>query len=783
MILKHMKKNSVFMASGAWDLLTVTGLACAIILGGEFFFFLNNGLGIETQEWILYLLMGTAFPVCVVLLMISKRNSSIHIIVKKIESLFVCLSFVFLGIVITRYLLVSSFTEFAFAFIATLIQTIIIFAFIRQNHKFFTTKDALIGLLLIVWGIAIWMIATRLITHRYGRLDNPYTIEWWFWPGWPGNFSGVLQGSFIRRSFLLVVILIVVTRYFFYSTKLANFKSPVFTPLEKRRTVLIVFDIGAVVLLSLLCINTDRMLNPDIQAHIDFLLGPVVAVKQGAWLLWDQPSQYGFLWVFIVAILPIKNVAIALSAFLWFLNFSLSVLIYKVITYYESNSIIWRLLAFLLVTSSFLIRSFPNQDLNLGILNGDFTDAYIMWYWLSPVDIPQSSAIRTIWCCVLLVIASQRFFSANASFEKNSILGCSVWVIGCLWSAESAVYSTATWIPAYIFFAVTENKIKWLLLPFCFLSITVLVISGYYYVQLGRLPEWFALFEFVSTVGPSGNWNVPMPRNGVIWIALLLLICVVSLTLNYAKHSFHDIRIGVSLACFGAIWSVTSYYIGDSHNSKFHVLIHVYILSAITIMKMIQNKVKYDVLSHYFHRLTLSVFVIVVLVCGLDFDKHSFQLFVDSQINRAYKPFSLAHYRAPVPHTLSDLFLKAKIEPISKVMLANSFSNLGAWHYSELEYFYNYEVWLPTTPAINYDRKKAYITRFVSRLCSGGWLVYPAPHRSFQDTENNKLNYQVQENLISSMDYFQKTLTYSNSDWILDYYELKPNNVPMCVGK
>ncbi len=778
-----MKKSNVFMASGTWDLLIVTGLACVIIFGSEFFFFLKGGLGIETQEWIQYLLMGTAFPVCVVFLMISKRNASIHRIVKKIEPLFVCLSCVFIGVVITRYLLVSSFIEFVFALIATLIQTIIIFAFIRQNHKFFTAKDVLIGLLFVVWGIAIWMIATRLITHRYGRLDNPYTIEWWFWPGWPGNFSGVLQSSFIRRSFLLVVILLVVTSYFFYSTKLGNFKSSVFTPLKKRSTVFIVFDIGAVVLLSLLCINTDRMLNPDIQAHIDFLLGPVVAVKQGAWLLWDQPSQYGFLWVFIVAILPIKNAAIALSAFLWFLNFSLAVIIYKAITYYESNSIIWRLIAFLLVTSSFLIRSFPNQDLNLGILNGDFTDAYIMWYWLSPVDIPQSSAIRTIWCCVLLVIASQRFFSASASFEKSSILGCSVWVIGCLWSAESAVYSTATWIPAYIFFSVTKNKIKWLLLPFYFLSITVLVISGYYYVQLGRLPEWFALFEFTSTVGPSGSWNVPVPRNGVIWIALILLICVVSLTLNYAKHSFHDIRIGVGLACFGAIWSVTSYYIGDSHNSKFHVLIHVYILAVIISMKMIQSKIKHDALNHYFHRLTMSVFVVVVLVCGLDFDKYSFQLFVDSQLNHAYKPLSLARYRAPFPQSLNDLFIKAEIEPTSKVMLANSFSNLGLWKYSELEYFYDYEVWLPTTPSINYERKKTYITRFLSRLCSGGWLVYPVPHKSLQDTQNNKLAYQVHEDLVSNMEYFQKKFTYSNSDWMLDYYELTQGKLSECIAK
>ena len=772
-----MQKKAFINFFEIWSYLSIVGIASTIIFGSELIFTLSGGLGLERQEWIQYLLLGTLFPVFAVILVLVKKKKFLPKIVTVIDSFFVFFACAFLFSIFTGNLLKSSITEFIVAVFASLFQVVIIVFIIQRQIRVFNKKNIFYGLLLVIILVAVWMAGIRLITHRYGFADNPYTIEWWFWPGWPGNFTGIIQWSFVRRGVLIIGVTVVTIWHFYFNLK-TNLRF--FTQINKKN-ILLIFDICVIVLFFLLCIKTDRMLNEDIQGHIDFLLGPVVAVRQGAWLLWDQPSGYGFLWVLIVAFLPVKHTVIALTIFLGLLNFSLSVLLYKIFCEYRQQSILNRLFAFLLVITSFLIRSFPNQDLEIGILNGNFTDAYSTWYWLSPIDIPQVSALRTVWCCVLLIITSQYFFSNEEHFKRISIWGCFFWSVGCLWSAESFIFSTATWIPAYSYILFARKKYKWMFLPLLMISIPVIFFSVYYYMKLGHIPEWGNLFEFVYTSGPDSELSPVISRIGAMWIVLFLLISVVSIAANLILYNVESSAIGLSFACFGAIWSVTSYYVGYSANSKLHVLIHVYILVIVIILRMIEIKKNKFIKSYGVYLISKSslvVFIVFTLVCGLDVDRVGLSRFFDSQIKRSYDYFDARSHRAPSPQLLVDLLTQAQVNPTDHIMLANSYGNLPGWYYANSEYITDYQVWLPMTPSLSNDRRSTYLERFINRSCVGGWLISP----NIADVKAYYLLRQVDKNLVGELGYFRQIKKYSNSDWILDYYEPNLERLSQCKG-
>src|SRR4030095_7529228 len=89
-------------------------------------------------------------------------------------------------------------------------------------------------------------------------------------------------------------------------------------------------------------------------------------------------------------------------------------------------------------------------------------------------------------------------------------IGCFSWVVGTLWSAESATYSTGIWIPAYFLIvcrdafasrSVTElrktilRNVSWLLLPLFLLGASIAMLAAYYLLSLGHAPDFHAFFE------------------------------------------------------------------------------------------------------------------------------------------------------------------------------------------------------------------------------------------------------------------------------------------------
>lgn len=766
--------------------LTIVGLASTIIFGSELIFTISGGLGLERQEWIQYLLLGTLFPALAFILVFAKKKAFLPKIVAVVEFFFVFAACIFFLSIVTGNLLKSSVAEFIVAIVASLLQVCITYFIAQHQIWFFSKKNILDGVLFSVILVAVWMAGIRFITHRYSWTDSSYVIEWWFWPGWPGNFTGVIQPSFLRRLILFATVVFLTTFNFSQETPLYNFNQLSIGFRVNKRLLLFLFDVFAIALFFLLCITTDRILNSDIQGHIDLFLSPIVALKQGAWLLWDQPSMYGFLWVVLVALIPTKNTVIALVLFLGIINFSLSVLLYITYSSYKQKSLINRIIAFFLVTASFLVRSFQNQDFSLTAINGNFTEAYSFWYWLTPTDIPQVSAIRTIWCCVLILIASRYYFDTKDNFKIVSVSGCVIWAVGCFWSAESAIFSTATWIPAYFFIIFIKRQYKWFLLPGIVISAPIILLNFYYLFWLGHTPEWSALFEFSSGFSFGGIWGIPIPRSGSIWSVILLMIILVGISLACSWDKIKDPAIGACLACFGALWSSTSYYVGLSLNAKLHVLVHIYVLVAFILIKILdQNKrtslkIKHNV--YFVFRFSLTVYITIILVCGLDFDRTGLTTFFDSQLNRSYSIFDLRKYRTVIPSSMSVIINQANVQPKDNIMLANSFGNISMWQDQNGDYVTDQGVWLPTVSNLSDSRRQIYIERFVKRTCLGGWLITPQMLNNILLSQPDILiETSLQKPLIEYTNIFIKSIEYSNPDWVLVYYEPNFDKLVNCV--
>lgn len=758
--------------------LMLIGLTGSVFLGGRFLGDNILHLSYRKQDWLQYLLMGTVIPFFALLLILF-RVINLVFLWQILKSVFSLCGLVFLFLFISGFIFPISLWEYFLAFGLSLLQVCVWAIMYRQKISGLKqdwaagTKIFMFSMLLF----CLWLVGLRLITHRYGWFDNLYSIEWWLWPGWPGISTTIWSASFLRRMTLVILVTLVVTFYFTFPCK------TIFTNKllgENHKLGFRVIDILFYVVFGFISIKTERILNSDIQNHIDFFLGPLIAVKQGAWLLWDQPSPYGFLWVFIASLIPISSATVALSFFLWFLNFCLAVILYQIFCLLNPLSVAHRFIAFILVITSFLIRLFANQDLEMGYQRGGFTDAFLTWYWVTPVDIPQSGAIRTIVCCILLFVASQYLSRNSKDFQYVSIVGSFFWAIGCLWSAESAIFCTATWIPCLIANSLTERKFIRLTLPIFFLCLLISFFSVYYYVNIGNLPEWSSLFEFISTSGVDVDIHPRISITGPVWSLISILIVAIMANVWLVLKNWRDPAIGVGLACFGAIWSVSSYYMGDSHNSKLIVLYHVYAGACMILLKIIHSRL-YNLSSEpkffLLPQASITIFLILVIVCGVDIDRAGLKAFSDTLFNRKYSYWDTRSYRSGASDSLNQLLAEASITSSDKIMLADSMGNLPRWQTKEGQDMLESQIWLPMVPSLPEDRKKTYIVRFSNRLCQGGWLIIPSADNP---SLGNEFLWQINSNLINKLDLFEKTKKYENEDWSVFYFQPNTHSLLNC---
>ena len=370
--------------SNGLSFLWVCGLALLLVLFCSHFLPFQE----EHAEWASYLLLGTAFPLAVLsVFLIERRLPDIHPLVNPIKSglglsfLAVSIYYLFHFNDITVPILIVS-------FISWVVMLCIVTATNRSTHNF----DAGIALIAIPIVLISWAVSIKLICPQ------PF-IPWLI----ASRFTTLI---FIP-SFLLV------------STNLLLWPA---LPTRRIPRLLTIENFIAICLFGLASIRID-VIPEGAFLHWSAFIGPAELIRQGGWLLWNVPSQYGFLNTVLLSILPTNSV-------------------------WQALYIIDSLLCWVVATIVFLLLRFPRGGMTNYVFAFLITLASV--FTLSAHhSLPSTGAWRFVWCYVLLLIL---LLNVNTHHRTATFLwfGTIAWLIGTLWSAESAIYCAAIWLPAYV---------------------------------------------------------------------------------------------------------------------------------------------------------------------------------------------------------------------------------------------------------------------------------------------------------------------------------------------
>ena len=296
----------------------------------------------------------------------------------------------------------------------------------------------------------------------------------------------------------------------------------------------------AIILLS---VRSDSLFIYGAAYHWEYFVGPIRALRDGGHLLYDVPSQYGFLNILLASTIPVFS---SWQAFYIFQS------------------------ALLALSASFIIAglwsgvksSYAKLAMALVVLLSIF---YADPEWIGPQPFPSSSAVRFIWC--YLILSACLLWAKNRYF--NWMLA-GLWCAGVLWSAESSFYCTTIFGFIVSGLAVAnsskDNPLRLLahyLWPaFALLGIFISIIIGIYKLQYGINPDFKLYFAYVLGYA-SGHGYVPFDLTGPGNFLFFLFIVLGFIYSTLLKKNLigPNWMIPISGAT-GCAWIISSYYLG-----------------------------------------------------------------------------------------------------------------------------------------------------------------------------------------------------------------------------
>jgi hypothetical protein len=279
-------------------------------------------------------------------------------------------------------------------------------------------------------------------------------------------------------------------------------------PLQNRKKFLILF-----IFINLyLAFRVDSINSlPGSYYHFGYFADVVKTLKSGGTLLWDTPSQYGFLNLLLFSQGPFESARQAV--YIWQAIIMFSVVSFVLYFIYSKAK----------GSKKFAIFS------GLFLLTFYFSDPDL----IGPQPYPSSSAVRfgpTIIYVLSLVLLNKKIMS-NIKYLSLTVFGFTVF--NFLWSAESFLYSFI--ITIFLVVAlITDQTVKNKAALFAALSASGIaaIISAYALMSLytligvGRFPD--LSMHFMYALGYSqGYGSLPLQIATPAWISLMVfVICI-----------------------------------------------------------------------------------------------------------------------------------------------------------------------------------------------------------------------------------------------------------------
>jgi hypothetical protein len=473
---------------------------------------------------------------------------------------------------------------------------------------------------------------------------------------------------------------------------------------------------GAFFLLFALA-STRQQLDPF---HYSFFVGPVELVREGHWMLWDVPSQYGFLNLLLVSILPFNS---------------------PVVSFFVLHGVMLLVAAFL----SFRLLCSTNKSLSSLIFAGTtvFVVTFLLPGWApslrGPTAFPSVGAFRFLWCYVLVFNCCRILQSDDQKAQVNSSLffGTIVWTIALFWSVESGIYATCIWLPflAIIRWGIRQQKIA-NYFPCALLVIRDLLFASllplavfvgiwiFYKVHLGHGPDWFAYVEY-GLAYQNGFGSRLIDYFGSVWTLIFVLSLLTSVAMFAIKRKSIN-EFAVAISALSLVWAVASYFVSRSHENNISNLLPLVVFAlaaALLVVKPFQDEKQ----SIPIWPITIQCFlsVIFVIVSTATLGRPGIFNYLSTALLYNRSAFIL-HKKLPnlTDYETAEL-QKIGFNPRDPVAYLDETSSFPSWKNS----IFFYKHMLPIAPGAEFsilsaERKKVYVERFLDRKASPtAWML------------------------------------------------------------
>lgn len=470
----------------------------------------------------------------------------------------------------------------------------------------------------------------------------------------------------------------------------------------------------------LLSFRYDSLFWGSSELHWEYFVGPIRAVREGAQLLWDAPSQYGFLNILLASLVPAHSAWQSLYLFQGVLLFISSCLAYWSLRLVAPGR---ALFAFLLVLS--------------GVF---FADPAL----IGPQLYPSSSVVRFFWCYVMVFLLARLQVGGEPWLKRYLAYGNVAWIAGSLWSAESAVYVTSIFFGSLIAMALFPMRDlfyfprKWgslvvalagtFLWPAAIGSTALGLVAAGCLMKTGHMPDWRMFFEYVLSYGGGFGEIAPKP-GGVIWLLMLAFLALIAtarqLSVSAAATPAIMTLIGLGAGC----WSISSYFVGRAVPSNVTAILPILSLFLLIGTKVAEKEMP---VSAWLIKLVAIPLVTVMLLSGVA----SFSMPVALK-GIATMTGAVEKQLRPFDTELASLKREAGITSKDAVVYYGFAASMPREELGDDPLTYEYN-WLPTPlqlleQPILPERRRLILERYVARHPRSGFFIQAkneAPERA-----------------------------------------------------
>jgi hypothetical protein len=286
--------------------------------------------------------------------------------------------------------------------------------------------------------------------------------------------------------------------------------------------------------------------------HWSYFVDVIKTVQDGGILLWDTPSQYGFLNILLASFFD-SNAWQALYLFQATLLFIVSIAVFG------------------LIYSLYKMKSYGLILAMLGSLLFHFADPSL----IGPQPFPSSSVVRFAPSLILLIyLICVQIFSSNAITNfLGKLLLSFLFIVGSIWSAESFIYCI-TILLGYLTsnFICDRNKfslqislqkaLKDLSFYLTSLVIAISALTLYLKYRYG-VNVSLELFFMYGRYYSAGFGSLPLKIHGALWSMLIpIILIIVTLYQRLLSEKYDDKYFVILSTIASALFAWLSYYIG-----------------------------------------------------------------------------------------------------------------------------------------------------------------------------------------------------------------------------